>query len=202
MCVTFFLAFLSHALTFYLACFPASILTYFLANSDFLSGMLSSIYSDIFVWHLFGTLSGICSGIRSGSLPDITSHSFWQSVWHSLWYPISDSIWPSVWHSLWHEFKPMGTPQAGDLNWSSGPGRGKRGGAGGGGGRGGGVAPSLKSRNPHRAGGECETLDFLWVPVWKHYYSAQNAETCSFWLTCIRTSIPMLLFFFWTLIMK
>ena len=95
-------------------------------------------------------------------------HSFWHSVWHLWWH----SVWHSIWHSLWHVFGFSCAPQHPELAiWCSGPGtlhsirswwrrrktrrreekeedeeeeeEGRRR-----------LAPLLKSRDPHLAGGK------------------------------------------------
>ena len=138
--------------------------------SDILSGILSGIYSDI--------LSNIRSGILSDYLKFILtfclalSHSIWHMFWHSVWH--------SFWHSTWHMYTyvliysyiiyiyilalySIRSDILSDMcsgpdvprsigSWRHGVRvlqRRRRGGEGKGR-----VAPLLKSRDPHLAGGE------------------------------------------------
>ena len=108
--------------------------------------------------------SDIYSDTLSGGLSDIL---FWRSIWHLFWH----SVWPSFWHSLWHVFESRRTPQhlklaiwcpaltpqcsrrrgvkAASQKEGQGRNEGRKEGRKG-------VAPLLKSRDPHLAGGEKE----------------------------------------------
>ena len=84
-----------------------------------------------------------------------------QSFWHIFWYSVLHF---SVWHPLWHEFGSSHSPQHPELAiWCSVKGEEdkarkektrKRGGR---------VAPLLKSRDPHVAGGGKRGFEMIWA---------------------------------------
>ena len=86
-------------------------------------------------------------------------HMFWHSIWQSVWHLFWQSFWHLFWHSLWHvRFQACSMLHCTrSLRYGPGPlvitvttssQRRRRGG------RIEGVAPLLKSRDPHLAGGE------------------------------------------------
>ena len=119
--------------------FLAYILAFFLAFylASFQAFYLASIWDSI--WHSTGIFSGIHFGILSGTHPDILS-AFYHSIWHEFgsWHTPQHQSWAGVlegWGKKWRKE----TRRQGGKEW---------------------VAPLSKSRYPHVAGGEKETLSF------------------------------------------
>ena len=121
---------------------------------------------DILFWHIFWHSFW-------HSIWHLFKHSIWHLFWDSIWHLFRHSFWHSVWHPSWHSIcilsfylawvRVLAHSTASILGWRSGGMRqevtqgdkearrqgGKEW-----------VAPLSKSRYPHVAGGEKETLSF------------------------------------------
>ena len=96
-------------------------------------------------------LPGIYSDILSGSILHLFRHSCWHSFSHLSWHPFWHSIlhYSGIWHSLWRLAEVRQCPlSSGARSWGHNCRRRRKEEA---------EATLIKSRDPHKAGGEKHT---------------------------------------------
>ena len=133
------------------------------------------------IWHSFGRSWHLFWHTLWYLFWHSTWHLFWHSFWHFIWHLFWHSLCPSVCYSLWHVFRRRRghPPEPGVAHsirsdtWPTASGAGRKTG----------VAPLLKSRAPHLAGGEKPSLDHWLMETANFKWDLHGIWICCFFST-------------------